>query len=93
MNTSGRKRTLAARSGSASPAPISRRKQMTVLIRNATLVILYLVVIADVLQWVSSFATDEGPRLIADGIRAIYVLTFVTAIGLAALVAGKSGPN
>jgi len=66
---------------------------MTVLIRNATLVILYLVVIADVLQWVSSFATDEGPRLIADGIRAIYVLTFVTAIGLAALVAGKSGPN
>jgi len=64
---------------------------MSVLIRNATVVILYLVVLADLLLWVSSFATDEGPRLIADGVRAIYVLTFVTAIGLAALVAAKSG--
>lgn len=63
---------------------------MTRLIRNATVVILYLLAITDLLLWVSSFATDEGPRLIADGVRAIYVLTFVTAIGLAALVAGKS---
>ena len=63
---------------------------MLAFIRYTTMVLLYFLAIVDLLLWVETFATDEGPRLIADGIRAIYVLTFITAIVLAALIAGKS---
>jgi hypothetical protein len=66
---------------------------MAAFIRNATIWALYALAIVDLLLWVETFATDEGPRLIADGVRAIYVLTFVTALGLAALLAGKSASS
>jgi hypothetical protein len=59
---------------------------MGAFIRNATLAVLYLLAIADLLTWINSFVTDMGPRPIPDILRAIYFLTFVTAIGLAALI-------
>jgi hypothetical protein len=63
---------------------------MAAFIRNATIVVLYLVTLTDLVQWVETFASDSGPRPIPDILRAIYVVTFVTTIGLAALIAGKS---